>query len=84
MELVTKVKPNINSVEEVHPQLSNNEHLVDGAFMGVGSLKKPMAFIKAHVKINVDRLLNFHMVINLVINNIKTNQLFEFLNNIIG
>jgi hypothetical protein len=30
-ELVTKVKPNINSVE-VHPQLSNNnEHLVDGA-----------------------------------------------------
>jgi hypothetical protein len=26
---VTKVKPNINSVE-VHPQLSNNRHPVDG------------------------------------------------------
>jgi hypothetical protein len=29
-ELVTKVKRNINSVE-VHPQLSNNGHPVDGA-----------------------------------------------------
>jgi hypothetical protein len=28
-ELVTGVKPNINSVE-VHPQRSNNEHPVDG------------------------------------------------------
>jgi hypothetical protein len=28
-ELVTKVKPNINSVE-VHPQLSNDRHPVDG------------------------------------------------------
>jgi hypothetical protein len=28
-ELVTKVKPNINSVE-VHPQLSNDGHPVDG------------------------------------------------------
>jgi hypothetical protein len=28
-ELVTKVKPNINSVE-VHPQLSHNWHPVDG------------------------------------------------------
>ncbi len=37
-ELVTKVKPNINSVE-VHPQLSsnNNEHPVDGALVGAGS-----------------------------------------------
>jgi hypothetical protein len=32
--LVTKVKPNINSVE-VHPQLSNNGHPMDGALMGV-------------------------------------------------
>jgi hypothetical protein len=32
-ELVTKVKPNINSVE-VHPQLSNNGHPVDGALVG--------------------------------------------------
>ncbi len=29
-KLVTKVKPNINSVE-VHPKLSNNMHPVDGA-----------------------------------------------------
>jgi len=34
--LVTKVKPNINSVE-VHPQLSNNRHPVDGALVGAGS-----------------------------------------------
>jgi len=36
-ELVTKVKPNINSVE-VHPQLSNNRHPVNGALVGAGSL----------------------------------------------
>jgi hypothetical protein len=37
-ELVTKVKPNINSVE-VHPQVSNNRHPVDGALVvGAGSL----------------------------------------------
>jgi hypothetical protein len=36
-ELVTKVKPNINSVE-VHPQLSINRHPVDGALVGAGSL----------------------------------------------
>jgi hypothetical protein len=31
------VKSNINSVE-VHPQLSNNSHPVDGALVGSGSL----------------------------------------------
>jgi hypothetical protein len=31
------VKPNINSVE-VHPQLSNNRHLVDDALVGAGSM----------------------------------------------
>jgi hypothetical protein len=31
------VKPNINSVE-IHPQVSNNGHLVDGAPVGAGSL----------------------------------------------
>jgi len=36
-ELVTKVKPNINSVE-VHPQLSNNGHPVDGVLVGASSL----------------------------------------------
>jgi hypothetical protein len=36
-ELVTKVKPNITSVE-VHPQLSNNRHPVDGALVGAGSV----------------------------------------------
>jgi hypothetical protein len=35
--LVTKVKPNITSVE-VHPQLSNNGHPMDGALVGAGSL----------------------------------------------
>jgi hypothetical protein len=36
--MVTKVKQNVNSVE-VHPQLSNNRHPVDGALVGViGSL----------------------------------------------
>ncbi len=34
-ELVIKVKPNINSVE-VHSQLSNNGHPVDGVLVGVG------------------------------------------------
>jgi len=37
-ELVTKVKPNINSVE-VHPQLSNKGRPVDGTLVGAaGSL----------------------------------------------
>ncbi len=36
-KLVTKVKSNIN-LFEVHPQLSNNIHLMDGAFVGVGFL----------------------------------------------
>ncbi len=31
------MKPNINSVE-VHPQLSNNGHPVNGALVGAGSL----------------------------------------------
>ncbi len=31
--MITKVKRNINSVE-VHPQLSNNRHPVDGALVG--------------------------------------------------
>ncbi len=31
------MKPNINSVE-VHPQLSNTGHPVDGALVGAGSL----------------------------------------------
>jgi hypothetical protein len=35
--MVTKVKPNINSVE-VNPQLSNNGHPVDDALVGAGSL----------------------------------------------
>jgi hypothetical protein len=31
------MKPNINLVE-VHPQLSNNRHPVDGVLVGAGSL----------------------------------------------
>jgi hypothetical protein len=37
MELVIKVKRNINSIE-VHPQLSNNGHPVDGVPVGASSL----------------------------------------------
>jgi hypothetical protein len=37
MEFVTKAKPKINSVE-VHSQLSNNRHPVDGVLVGAGSL----------------------------------------------
>jgi hypothetical protein len=36
-KFVTKMKPNVNSVE-IHPQLSNNGHPMDGVPMGVGSL----------------------------------------------
>jgi hypothetical protein len=36
-ELVTKVEPNINSIE-VHPQPSNNRYPVDGALVGTGSV----------------------------------------------
>jgi hypothetical protein len=36
-EVVTKVKPNTNSVE-VHPQLSNIRHLVDDVLVGASSL----------------------------------------------
>jgi hypothetical protein len=35
--LVAEVKPSVNSVE-VHPQLSNNRHPVDGELVGAGSL----------------------------------------------
>ncbi len=37
-KLVTKVKPYTNLVK-VHPQLSNNRHPVDGALVGVDSLR---------------------------------------------
>jgi hypothetical protein len=36
LQLVTRVRPNINSVQ-VHPQLSNNGHVVDGALVGAAS-----------------------------------------------
>ncbi len=36
LQLVTKVRPNVNSVE-VHPQLSDNGHPVDGALVGAAS-----------------------------------------------
>jgi len=34
------VKPNINLIE-IHPQLSNNGHLVEGALVGASSLWPP-------------------------------------------
>jgi hypothetical protein len=42
-KLVTKLKPNINSVE-VHPQLSNKGHPVDGVLVGAGSLGAILLF----------------------------------------
>jgi hypothetical protein len=36
-ELVTKVEPNINSVE-IHPQVNNMNNPVDAALVGAGSL----------------------------------------------
>jgi hypothetical protein len=36
-KLVTKMKLDTNSIE-VHPQLNNNMHLMDGTLMGVGLL----------------------------------------------
>jgi hypothetical protein len=52
-ELVTKVKPNINSVK-IHPQLSNNGHPVDGP-LGVlvyrgGALVGPRELVENHRK----------------------------------
>ncbi len=49
-ELVTKVKPNIDSVD-VHPQLSNNRHPVDGALVGAGSLWPRNSYL--HMSSNV-------------------------------
>jgi hypothetical protein len=45
--LVTKMKPNINSVE-FHPQLSTNGHPVDGALVGAGSLWPYISLISSH------------------------------------
>jgi hypothetical protein len=44
--LVTEVKPNINSVE-VHPQLSNSKHPVDGVLVGAGSLQPYPIMVEA-------------------------------------
>ncbi len=41
------MKSNINSVE-VHLQLSNNKHLVDGALMGVSSLQLSNIIMNMH------------------------------------
>jgi hypothetical protein len=38
------VKPNTNSVE-IHPQLSNNEHPVDGLLVGAGSLWQKYVYV---------------------------------------
>jgi hypothetical protein len=43
-KLVTKVKPNINS-NEVHPQLSNNGHPMDGALLGAGHCGPILVFL---------------------------------------
>jgi hypothetical protein len=54
------VKPNINSVE-VHPQLSNNGHPVDGALVGAGSMwpfTKTMRDAKVQKKFSLPYYLN--------------------------
>jgi hypothetical protein len=40
IELVTEMKPNINSVE-VYPQLSNSGHPVDGVLVSAGFTMAP-------------------------------------------
>jgi hypothetical protein len=45
--LVTKVKPNINSVE-VHPELSYNGHPVDGALVGADSVWASSCYLINH------------------------------------
>jgi hypothetical protein len=43
------VKPNINAVD-VHPQLSNNGHPVNGVLVGAGSLwRKLMTLTKGYI-----------------------------------
>jgi hypothetical protein len=54
-ELVTKMKPNMNSVE-LHPQLSNNEHPVDGALVGACSLWSPSSVHSQTVLTSVKKL----------------------------
>jgi hypothetical protein len=61
MELVTKVKPNINSVE-VHPQLSNNRHPLYDALVGAGSVSPNLltksGFTLNHVKGLTPQVIN--------------------------
>jgi hypothetical protein len=45
------VKPNINSVE-IHPQLHNNVHPMDGALVGAGSSLWPLGS-KLHGKLKI-------------------------------
>ncbi len=49
-ELVTKVKPNINP-DEVHPQLSNNAHPLDGVLVGAASLWRTQLLIHHNKKV---------------------------------
>jgi hypothetical protein len=61
-ELVTKVKPNINSVE-VHPQLSNNRHPVDGVLVGAGSLSPSESWALTKRKNKVNNMIEATSVI---------------------
>jgi hypothetical protein len=55
--LTIKVKPNITAVE-VHPQLSINEHPVDGALVsGAGGVKFLPQQTRAHLVYNMPPLL---------------------------
>ncbi len=64
-KLLTKVKPNINSVE-VHSQLNYNRHLIDGVLVGVSSLR-PFVCKRFHQTFHVKKNLNFfHQIFHII------------------
>ncbi len=56
------MKPNINSVE-VHPQLSNNRHPVDGVLVGAGSLSPSQSWALTKRKHKVNDMIEATSVI---------------------
>jgi hypothetical protein len=60
--MVTKVKPNINSVE-VHPQLSNEKHPMDGVPVGAGPLGPNTLMNFLQVNYNLMIKVHSHLVL---------------------
>jgi hypothetical protein len=52
------VEPNSNPIE-VHPQLSNNGHPVDGALVGPGSPLDPVLKLELNLDLNLELELKF-------------------------